>query len=151
MDGYETMRMLGSGAYATVFLARRTSDGQLVALKRHMASIASPALHPAQASQTLTEARLLGSLKHPSIIPVLDAFLDSKGRLVLALEYEEGGSLSAALGQRHPAGLQEEEVWSLAAQLCSALRYAHRRAILHRDVTPHNILLKAPLAGGELP
>jgi tRNA A-37 threonylcarbamoyl transferase component Bud32 len=97
------------------------------------------------------EARLLATLDHPNVVRLLD-FGDVQGSLLLALEHVDGGDLGALLsGTRLAPPLAAH----IALEVARALDYVHRRTdesgqplhIIHRDVSPQNILLST---GGEV-
>src|SRR4051794_33529907 len=86
---YEILGAIGSGAAATVHLARQRDLGRVVALKeldRLDGGESSPA-----ASRFLREARVASSLSHANIVTVYEYFVDA-GRPYIAMEYIEGGS-----------------------------------------------------------
>lgn len=147
--GYEIERRLGAGGMAEVFLAqRRGPEGfaKRVALKRVL-----PAYnHDAEFVRLFQdEARLAARLDHPHIAGIHD-FGELGGSWYMAMEYVEGADLRtvlASLGRaRQP--MPSDLVLLLAADLASALLYAHEleidgapARIVHRDVTPSNVLL----------
>lgn len=105
---------------------------------------------PELAEPFLAEMRAVARLDHPHIITVLDcgrvdaaAHATSKARLPLgspwmAMEYCSGGTLAAA----PPADW--EQTRTIVADVLAALAYAHARGVLHRDLTPGNVLLATP-------
>ncbi|MBG6099726.1 serine/threonine-protein kinase [Micromonospora vinacea] len=91
------------------------------------------------------EARMLAALRHPGVVPVHDvgqAALDDGSQVdYLVMEYVEGEPLSArvrAVGRLDPA-----TTMSVLAQAADALHTAHLAGIVHRDVKPGNLLVKA--------
>ncbi len=100
----------------------------------------------------IDEARLGARLSHPNIASVLD-FGEADGRFYLAMEYVDGVSLSALLKHlqrgRNPRPLDARAALFIAQSVLRALSYAHDLkdanghplGIVHRDVSPHNILL----------
>lgn len=84
------------------------------------------------------EFRSAGTLTHPSIVTVYDVGQQSGGSFI-AMEYVRGESLEPVL--QSDRILSFKEISDLAAQLGSALDYAHERNIVHRDVKPANILM----------
>lgn len=146
---YELLQRLGRGGMAEVFLARtrsRSSASKLVALKR---------LLPGYAQDRhildllIDEARISIELDHPNIVHVFD-FVQVDGCHALVMEYVEGVDLRALLpssGTARPLAL--DVALRIVICLLDALEYAHERCdadgkplgIVHRDVTPHNVLV----------
>lgn len=147
---YELIRELGRGGMAEVFLARRRGPGGVekrLALKRiRRDSVSDPRL----LRMFVHEARLSMTLAHKNIVPMFD-FGRVGDELFLVMEYVEGADLAAALAgateRAHP--LESLLAAFIANEACQALDYAHRardeegalREIVHRDVTPRNVLL----------
>ena len=133
------MREIGRGATATVYLARDEALESSVALK---------ILHPQLAGTRRTEplgrflagARLLAGLRHPGVVAVYD--VDEPAR-ALAMEWIAGGTLRARLAA-HPDGLPAAEVAATARGLLSTLAFLHGQGIVHGDLKPSNLLLRAP-------
>jgi len=148
---YTLLRPLGKGGMAEVFLARAQSLGgfeKLVAIKR--------LLPPFNADKQITsmladEARLSIWLNHPNIVQILDFGRVGK-TYYIAMEYVEGCDLCDLIrpdghipGRPMPLGT----ALYVMTQVSEALAYAHRRCnpegerlrIIHRDVSPHNVLI----------
>ena len=132
---YEIIATLGSGAYATVYRARDLELGREVALK-----VLKPGLVADETAlaRFRREAQVLASLVHPHIAFLWDMGQEA-GYYYLALRYIAGPSLKQRLAQNGPLGW--EEVLQVTTQVAEALDFAHARGLLHRDVTPGNILL----------
>jgi len=124
---------LGHGGMAYVFQARRVTDGTEVAVKVIRPELAVGIGY----ARFQREIALLQPLEHPHIFPLLEA-----GERGLYLYYvmpcAAGGSLRSHLRAAGP--LPQADALALAAQIGSALDYAHGRALLHRDIKPENIL-----------
>jgi eukaryotic-like serine/threonine-protein kinase len=86
----------------------------------------------------IQEARLAARLCHPNVVQVFDAGDD--GRPFLVMEYVDGETVADRLA-RH-VEFSADELVGLAAQLSAGLAHAHARGIVHRDVKPHNVLLR---------
>jgi serine/threonine-protein kinase len=134
------IRRLGGGAFGEVWLAEDLSPLQrLVALKfLHVAGQAVSRLEALEALKN--EARLLGSLHHPNIVPVFAWRETADNSLCcLVLRYLAGGSLADRVEKNGALS------WSLAcayiAGVGQGLLQAHRHGIIHRDVKPANMLL----------
>lgn len=129
---YEVLRLLGSGAMATVYEARDPVVDRRVALK---------VLAPELAKQSeprerfLREAKEAGALKHPNIVRVFE-LAESDGRLYIAMEYVAGSDLERII---QDAPLSVEWKIDLLRQICEGLGHAHAHGIVHRDVKPSNI------------
>ncbi|HUS67496.1 MAG TPA: serine/threonine-protein kinase [Kofleriaceae bacterium] len=145
---YRIERRLGAGGMAEVFLAHRKGEGPLatvvqpVALKRLRPEATRTA---DDAERLIEEARILARLSHPNIVKMLDAGLDDSGDVFLALELVEGSTLARVLDHASRAGrpLGRALAVEIGAQVASALGHAHPAGLVHRDVTPHNLLIDA--------
>jgi serine/threonine-protein kinase len=133
-ERYAVERTLGRGGMATVYLARDLLLERPVALKVLAPQFADDA--PVR-ERFLREARLVASLAHPSIVAVYDVDEDERGPFIV-MEYVEGATLADELvrvGRFDPA-----EATAIAVELCAALEAAHAAGLVHRDITPRNIL-----------
>jgi serine/threonine protein kinase len=142
-DHYVLVRSLGRGGSAETWLARR--EGGLfpdeVCIKRPLRH-----LNRVERRALLEEARLLARIRHANIVQLLDALEDEMGEVFLALELVRGVDLRAltrALAKRGRS-LRPAVAASIGTCLCRALAAAQRAVpggIVHRDVTPHNVLV----------
>jgi serine/threonine protein kinase len=131
---YEILEMLGKGGMATVYLGRQASIDRLVAIK---VLPPHPALDEAFRERFQLEAKTIGSLQNPNILPLYD-YGSFEDVLYLVMAYVEGGTLEDLMdGGPMNADLVEKILRSVA----SALDYAHRKGVIHRDVKPANILI----------
>ncbi|MFD7839564.1 protein kinase [Streptomyces sp. NPDC059761] len=131
---YRLERRLGRGGMGTVWQASDELLGRLVAVKE---------LHVdggTEAKGALREARTVAQVRHPHVVVVHDV-VEHDGRPHIVMELVEGGSLADRLAAEGPLGPAETARTGLA--LLGALRAAHARGVLHRDVKPANVLLEA--------
>src|SRR5438067_3752979 len=86
------------------------------------------------------EAKNAAALSHPNIVSIYDRG-EAEGTYYIAMEYLDGRSLKELIVQRGPAPVTVSVEY--ARQILSALRFAHRHGIVHRDIKPHNVLVDA--------
>jgi Protein kinase domain len=131
---YELLREIGHGGTATVYLARQTDLGRLVALKELSALGVADAT---TARRFVRESRLAGSLNHPNIVTVHD-FFEHRATPFIAMEYLERGSLRPVMN-----ALTFAQIAGVIEGLLAGLRHAHERGIVHRDLKPENLMISA--------
>ncbi len=146
---YRPVRILGGGAFGTVFLCHDqhspnpvTRELPLVAVKTLRVEMLSR-----DVTKVLAEASTLKALKHPNVIGILDQdFADAeRTRPYLVLEYFPGETLEAWLRDRGP--LPSADVLAIAGRVATAVHAAHTGAkpVFHRDLKPANVMaLKNP-------
>jgi eukaryotic-like serine/threonine-protein kinase len=139
---YKILRLIGRGGMGEVYLATDTALGRRVAIKMLPGPLQTDAK---MRSRFLNEARAVAALNHPNIIAIYDmAVTDANDEgfepssLYLVLEYVEGEALDQIMEKRRFA---VSEVLDLAIQLLEGLKVAHQQRILHRDITPANLML----------
>ncbi len=130
-DRYELVRHLARGGTSDVYEALDTL------LQRPVAAKVFRATAPTDRSRFDAEVTTLASLNHPGLVPVYDAG-EHHGDGFVILELVDGPTLRSILGDRGP--LPAEEVADLGATLADALAYVHDAGVVHRDVTPSNVL-----------
>jgi serine/threonine-protein kinase len=134
-DRYEVVRKLGSGGFADVYLANDRLLGRQVALK----ILSSRYAHDEQFVERFRrEASSAAGLNHPNIVQIYDRG-EAEGTYYIAMEYLEGRSLKEIIVKYAP--LSSELLVSVAVQIVEALRFAHRRDVIHRDIKPQNIII----------
>ncbi|NBB99590.1 MAG: protein kinase [Bacteroidetes bacterium] len=135
IEGYRFVEELGRGGMGTVYRAVDQALDKAVAIK---------VVNPDRATQGTfrerfrTEARALAKLDSPTIVRVL-AFRETSHGMFLVMEYVEGRTLRSVLDATDTLPL----AWTLKVfpQVVEAVRQAHERSILHRDLKPGNVLL----------
>ncbi len=142
---YRLDTRLGGGGMAEVFLGSMLgAEGfsRRVAIKRVLPGFSD---NPAFAKMFVAEAQISSRLQHPNIVSVLDFDRDAEGRLFLVMELVDGRDLDALCASGMlPFGV----VIFLISEVLRGLGHAHDlpsgndlRGIVHRDVSPHNVLL----------
>jgi serine/threonine protein kinase/Tfp pilus assembly protein PilF len=131
---YTIDRELGRGGMATVCLAQDTKHERVVALK---------VLHPGLAESLgaerfLREIKVVARLNHPHILPLFDSG-EVEGFLYYVMPYVEGESLRERLERENQ--LPIDEAIRHTFTIASALDYAHRQNVIHRDVKPENVMM----------
>jgi eukaryotic-like serine/threonine-protein kinase len=141
---YQLVRHLGRGGMADVYRARDVEAGRDVALKVLLPVAAGEA---DAIAMLLDEARIVGAITHPNVVALLDA-----GRAddehYLAMELVDGEDLRHILG-RAPTGLPLPIALHVVGEVAAALDAVHRavdgggapREIVHRDISPGNVLV----------
>ncbi|HEX6644724.1 MAG TPA: protein kinase [Gemmatimonadales bacterium] len=135
LDGrYALERELGQGGMATVYLAHDRRHDRRVAVKVLRPELAAVI----GAERFLSEIRTTANLQHPHILPLFDSG-EADGFLFYVMPFVEGESLRDRLAREKqlPIG----DAVGIASEVASALDYAHRHGVIHRDVKPENILL----------
>jgi serine/threonine-protein kinase len=149
---YSLFAELASGGMATVYLGRMNGElgfGRTVAIKRMHPHTAR---EPEFVSMFLDEARVAARIQHPNVVATLD-IVDSDNELFLVMEYVHGASLSALLraARNMGADVPIANVVSIAIGCLNGLHAAHEAkdehgrplGIVHRDVSPQNVLVGA--------
>ncbi len=133
--GLADLSFIGRGGVAEVFRARRTADGATVAIKLMTEeALAQPTALP----RFEREGETLLALDHPHIVRGYRTGV-WRGRPYIVMEYVPGEN-AADLVQRAGA-LPVADALRIVTEVAEALRYAHGRGFIHRDVKPSNILL----------
>jgi serine/threonine-protein kinase len=137
LDKYEVLQKLGEGATATVYRGRHLTIGKDVAIK---------VLHPHLSASSRyrerfnREARAVGRLSHQNIVSILDYSGQSADDCYIVTELIDGVTILELLQQR--GRLPSEIAALVAADLASALAFAHTAGIIHRDIKPENVMLR---------
>src|SRR5919106_3763841 len=133
--GYRVDSLVGRGGMGVVYRATDLSLGRPVALKLIAPELAEDESFRAR---FLREPKLAASLDHPNVIPIYEAG-EHDGQLYLAMRFVEGSDLRTLLERE--GKLSPKRTLAILAQVAGAIDAAHRRALLHRDMNPADVLL----------
>ena len=137
-DGrYRIMRKLGSGGMADVYLAEDEELGRRVAIKILNEKYATDDQF---IERFRREAKNAAGLSHPNIVSIYDRG-EAEGTYYIAMEYLDGRSLKELVVARGP--LPIPDAIAATRQVLTALRFAHRKGVVHRDIKPHNVMADA--------
>ncbi|HEY5921557.1 MAG TPA: serine/threonine-protein kinase [Kofleriaceae bacterium] len=147
---YSILGHLATGGMAEVFIARKTGlhgFEKIVVIKRVRPDLTGDTT---AISNFLDEARLVATLEHPNIVPVYEVGY-AKGSYFFVMEYIDGVDLRQLIGKvaRATKRISLADAIYIVIQICTALHYAHEKRdhdnkplhIIHRDVTPSNVLI----------
>lgn len=132
--GFKVTRKIGSGGMSQVFLAKRDTDGQEMALK-----ILDSKVHEEGdfLSRFIQEHHLISQINHPNIVRIYEqAFSDDIA--YIGMEFFPGGDLRRQIVR----GLSEWEALGFIKQVAAALQEVHVHSIVHRDLKPDNVMLR---------
>lgn len=131
-DRYEVHELLGRGGMGSVYRAHDSILGRDVALK----VLSTDADAVALASRLAREARVLARLEHPGIVAVHDAGVLEDGRPFYVMRLAHGKQLDA-----YATSAGRGDLLRVFLGICDAVAYAHARDVIHRDLSPANIMV----------
>ncbi len=133
---YEIIEEIGSGGMAVVYKAKCKLLNRFVAVK-----VLRPDLQNDDefVRRFNVEAQAAASLTHPNIVSIFDVG-NEDGLHYIVMEYIEGKTLKEYIDEKHI--LPWREAVGYAVQIAKGLQQAHQNSIIHRDVKPHNIIMK---------
>ncbi len=129
---YDVREEVGRGGMGVVYLAHDRHLARDVALK----VLAFEGDSAPLAERLAREARVLARLEHPGIVAVHDVGVLADGRPFYVMRLVRGTNLA-----QHAATHGRGEVLRLFLQVCDAVAFAHARGVIHRDLTPRNVLV----------
>jgi len=132
---YRLEREIGEGGMARVFLARHALLKRPTAVKMLKPHMATDEI----VARFEREVQLASQLLHPNTVEVYDYGRTGEGVFYYVMEYLEGDTLDKIVAQH--GAMPVGRAIHVLKQLCSALRAAHARSLVHRDIKPHNIML----------
>ena len=135
-DRYELVEKIGEGGMSVVWRAHDARLERQVAVKLLRPFVAG---EPDRRSRLAREARTLAALSNDHIVRVYD-YVEAGEDAFLVMEFIEGSNLAHATFHRLPVPWSEAA--SYARPVCDALAYAHAKGVIHRDLTPANVLIE---------
>lgn len=134
---YQITEKLAEGGMSEIYLADRINDtyDKTVVVKFMNQHIEQ---HHSR-ERFLSEIKILANLRHPSIVPIIDAGFDDDNKPWIILEYIQGEHIDLAVKNK---SFTRAQILGLFIKLCDALSYIHERQILHLDIKPANILVE---------
>ncbi|KDN19090.1 serine/threonine protein kinase [Amycolatopsis rifamycinica] len=136
---YRVLGRAGHGAMGAVWRAKDERLDRLVAIKQLFPdSPADPAAAERTRERTLREARVTARLRHPHAVVVYDV-VEQGTAAYITMEYLPARTLTALIEEQGP--LAPAYVAELGVQLASALAAAHAEGVVHRDISPNNVLV----------
>jgi len=133
---YDVVGVMGRGGMGVVYRCIDRHLGREVAIKTLTEGIKSD---PGMLARFYEEGRKTGSFKHPNIVTVFELG-DDNGIPYIVMELVDGDPLEKLIGSDEPLPLIER--LRIMEDVCSALAYAHRQNVVHRDVKPANIFVQ---------
>jgi len=134
IPGYRSLRMIGRGGMAQVYLAERALDGTQLVLKVLDRSLRKDAVFLKRFQR---EYRLISAIENEHVARIFDQGFTGEYPYI-AMEYLAGGTLAAKIHE----GMTSLAALRLTAQLARALEAIHAHGIVHRDLKPQNIMFR---------
>ena len=135
IDRFKIVKELGKGSQGVVYLATDPRLERHVAIKtldRHISE------NEDKKRRLIREAKTVSKLQHPNIIPVYDVG-ENRGKPYLVFEYVEGISLRDLI--KKEGQIVVHRAVTLMRQILDGMAYAHQQGVVHRDMSPANILI----------
>ncbi len=132
---YNFQEVLGQGGLGVVYRAAQDPIGRIVAIKVILPEFAND---PNFIRRFESEAQVVARLEHPHIVPLYD-FWRKAGRAYLVMRYLGGGSVRDLVNEQGKLSL--DMVSRISSQTLSAMAFAHRNDVVHRDIKPDNVFL----------
>ena len=136
LNRYRPLRILARGGSSSVYRGRDEILGRDVAIKLFNAGAV------ADIRKQQEELRMLASLSHHGVVAVIDAGIDDSTptdpRPFIVMELVRGITVSQSIVDRE---LSAREIGEIGFEIAEVLEYIHHRGVIHRDITPSNIML----------
>ena len=136
IPGYEIEKVIGEGGMARVYLALHKALNRKVAIK---VMNRQQGADSESSNRFLREARIVANLTHPNIVTIHDVG-EHDGHNYLVMELLPSGK---TLSDKIKTGVDSQYALSIVRQVATALKAAHEKNIVHRDIKPDNIMFRA--------
>lgn len=138
MDKYKKVKIVGKGSFGYAMLVQVISDCKLFMMK----VIDLSKMSRKQKEEALDEVHILKAMQHPCIVACRESFMN-QSCLCIVMDYAEGGDMYGQMEKQKALGrgFSEGQILDWFVQICLAMKYIHKRKILHRDLKPQNIFL----------
>lgn len=143
---YEELKVIGTGAYGTVFKARDKSTNSLVALKK----VKVPLTEDGIPMNTLREIALLKQLdthEHPNIVRLLDIChgqrIEKEKTLIMFLVFEHVDQDLSMYIEKAGSVIESTKIRQMSMEILNGVDFLHSHRIVHRDLKPQNLLVTA--------
>ncbi|WP_198521780.1 serine/threonine protein kinase [Sagittula sp. P11] len=133
---YRVEAVLGRGGLSEVYLARSTISGRVVAIKALRAEFSDNDSY----TSLITREEGVREIRHDAVVRYFDTQRTPDGIVYLVMDYIEGKALDIVLRE---GGMSMEDVLAVGERVLAGLADAHRNNIVHRDIAPDNIILRA--------
>jgi len=143
---YRILELIGSGGVGSVYKVEHDLLNKIYAIK-----LVNPdAVADLKVKQRFhQEAQAVADLSHPNLIGVHDFGISEDGAPYLVMDYLDGISLDYEI--ERCGHIEEKRALAIFMQICAGLSYAHSKGIIHRDLTPSNVMLVKDDNGNEIP
>lgn len=156
IDQYKIERELAHGGFSSVYLARQRTTQEIVAIKEYLprklahrtwGNIIIPnsektnSLYLKGRAHFVKEAKVLSKLKHPNIVDVIN-FFHANETVYMVMAYNPGITLDKAIKNR-TSKITEKQLVKVFSLLLGGIKKMHKKNVLHLDIKPGNILIRA--------
>ncbi|MBK9206572.1 MAG: serine/threonine protein kinase [Candidatus Obscuribacter sp.] len=144
-ERYEVIEFIGAGGMGAVWKVRDKTLDTIIAAKVLLPNLLTD---PVSIKRFEKEAALATELHHPNIAAIYGPGKDVNGNTFITMAYVQGETLAQVLSR--DGALHEKRVLDIAMQVIEALVYSHSKGIVHRDITPSNIVITKAESGADL-